>query len=95
MAERKMTLRQAAKIAGVSASTIDDWRSGTTPADYIGVRNLANELGISFEFLLTGQKPIANHQIMSIAEAFQDGGALFDGYAKITIQRLIPRKKDL
>jgi hypothetical protein len=29
----------------------------------------------------------------SIAEVFDDGGELFDGYAKITIQRLIPRTK--
>lgn len=86
-----MTVRQAAKIAGVSSSTIDDWRSGTIPADYLAVRSLANEFGISFEFLLTGEKPITSTQPMSIAEAFQDGGALFDGYAKISIQRLIPR----
>lgn len=94
MTERGLTIRRAAEIADISDSTIDDWRNGATPADYLAVKRLAAHLGVSLSFILTGEdetqaKPYAT----SITEVFEDGGSLFDGYAKITIQRLIPRTK--
>lgn len=94
MKERELTLRDAANIAGVSASTIDDWKSGTSPADYMAVKKLANEFGVSLSFLLTGEEDNENtFKSPTLTEVFEDGGSLFDGYAKITIQRLVPRKK--
>ena len=54
-----------------------------------------NWLGVSFSFLLTGENDQKNpNELPSVTEVFADGGALFDGFAKITIQRLIPRKKE-
>lgn len=95
MTEKKMTLRQAATIAGVAPSTIDDWRAGALPEDYAAVKRLAKGLGVGLSFILTGEDDLqdSNH-LPSVTELFDDGGALFDGYAKITIQRLIPRKKE-
>jgi transcriptional regulator with XRE-family HTH domain len=94
MKEKNLTMREVAKIAGVSASTINDWQSGSTPENYMAVKKLAKEFGVSFSFLLTGEdeSAVKNH-LPSVTEVFDDGGALFDGYAKITIQRLIPRNK--
>ncbi|MBC7456949.1 MAG: helix-turn-helix transcriptional regulator [Bdellovibrionaceae bacterium] len=95
MKERGLTMREVAKIAGVSPSTVNDWQSGSTPENYLAVKKLAKELGVSFSFLLTGEEEaVSKNQLPSITEVFDDGGALFDGYAKITIQRLVPRKKD-
>lgn len=95
MTERKMTIRQAAVIAGVAPSTIDDWRAGALPEDYSAVKRLATEFSVSLSFILTGEEDLKEaNQLPSIAEVFDDGGAIFDGYAKITIQRLIPRKKE-
>lgn len=93
MREQGLTIRKTAQMAGVSPSTIDDWRSGAMPADYLSVQKLATALGVSFEFLLTGKHPVETKNILSVTEVFEDGGALFDGYAKITIQRLVPRGK--
>ena len=94
MEEHKITIRQAASIAGVAHSTIDDWRGGALPEDYSAVKKLAVKFGVSLSFILTGEDDVHNfNQQPSIAEVFDDGGELFDGYAKITIQRLIPRKK--
>ena len=91
--EKKLTIRELAKLAGVSPSTINDWQSGTSPENYIAVKNLAKALNVSFSFLLTGEyDEIDQTKPASIAEVFTDGGALFDGYAKITIQRLLPKK---
>lgn len=95
MAEKKMTIRQAATLAGVAPSTIDDWRAGALPEDYSAVKRLAKGLGVSLSFILTGEDESRERgQLPAITEVFEDGGALFDGYAKITIQRLIPRKKE-
>ncbi|MGZ3775305.1 MAG: helix-turn-helix domain-containing protein [Bdellovibrio sp.] len=94
MSEKKMTLRQASAIAGVATSTINDWRSGALPTDYAAVKKLANALGVSLSFILTGEEETRRPESLpTIAEVFDDGGAIFDGYAKITIQRLIPRNK--
>lgn len=94
MAEQKITVRKAAEFAGVSSSTVDDWRAGALPEDYSAVKRLSVALGVSFSFLLTGEEDSRNDlQVPAIAEVFEDGGALFDGYAKVTIQRLIARKK--
>ncbi len=91
--EKSLTIRQLAKMAGVSPSTINDWQSGSSPENYIAVKKLADQLGIGFSFLLTGEDDKKNkNQLASVTEVFEDGGALFDGYAKITIQRLLPRK---
>lgn len=94
MKEKGISIRQAADIAGVASSTIDDWRAGALPENYLAVKKLAKGLGVSLSFILTGEDETrdVNH-LPSVAEVFDDGGALFDGYAKITIQRLVPRKK--
>lgn len=95
MAEKNMSVRAAANIAKVGASTIDNWRAGALPEDYSAVKRIAKGLGVSLSFILTGEDEIRDvGQLTSITEVFDDGGALFDGYAKITIQRLIPRKKE-
>jgi len=93
MKERGLTMREVAKMAGISPSTVNDWQSGSTPENYLAVKKLAKELGVSFSFLLTGEEETTSkNHLPSITEVFDDGGALFDGYAKITIQRLVPRK---
>lgn len=94
MTEKKMSVRLAAEAAGVGVSTVDNWRAGALPEDYVAVKRLAKSLGVSLSFILTGEDEIRDvNQLASVTEVFDDGGALFDGYAKITIQRLLPRKK--
>ena len=92
--EQQMGVREAARIAGVSPSTITNWTSGVAPDNYMAVKKLAKELGVSFSFLLTGEDD-ARTEIgpPSIHEVFEEGDDIFDGIAKITITRLIPRSK--
>lgn len=94
MKERGITLKEAASIAGVSQSTISDWRSGTSPEDYMAVQELANYLGVSLSFILTGKEDSVGGKPASVIEVFEEDNVVFDGYAKITIQKLIPRKKE-
>ena len=92
MKEKKITVREAANIAGVAKSTIDNWRSGAMPEDFLAVKKLAKALNVSFSFLLTGQDEDSELS-PSITQVFEDGPDFFEGYAHITIKRLIPRKK--
>lgn len=92
MNEKNIGVREAARIAEVGPSTIVSWRGGALPEDYRAVKKLAAALGTTLGFLLTGEddsRPSASPVL--VAEVFNDGGTLFDGYAKITIQRLVPR----
>jgi transcriptional regulator with XRE-family HTH domain len=92
LAEKEVGIREAARMAGVGPSTIMSWKSGATPEDYVAVKRLANALGTTLCFMLTGEHE-SSHGGIAIAEVFEDGGNLFDGYAKVTIQNLIPRSK--
>jgi transcriptional regulator with XRE-family HTH domain len=92
MEERKVGVRDLAQRVGCSPATISDWRQGVTPSDFKLVRRIAEELGVTLSFLLTGEddaRPAGAEP--TVAEVFEDGGSLYDGYARISIQRLIPR----
>ncbi|MBI3555224.1 MAG: hypothetical protein HY074_03035 [Deltaproteobacteria bacterium] len=95
MAEKEVGVREAARIAGVGPSTLVSWRAGALPEDYIAVRKLAHHFGVTLGYLLTGEDDTRPADgIPAISEVFQDGGILFDGYAKILVQRLVPKLND-
>jgi transcriptional regulator with XRE-family HTH domain len=91
MEEKQIGVREAAKHAGVAPSTVVSWRSGSLPEDFMAVKRLAKALNVSLSFLLTGEEDAKADGIPAIAQVFNDGGTMFDGYAKIHIQRLIPK----
>jgi len=92
MTRKKVSVRKAAVIAGVGSSTVNSWRSGSAPTDYLAVKRLAEHLGVSMAFLLTGEEDaVSLRSPPQIEEVFEDGGELFDGFAQISIRRLIPR----
>ncbi len=94
MDEKSIGVREASRLAGVGASTIMSWRSGALPEDYLAVKKLAEAMGTTMSFLLTGEDDAKPTGPPSITEVFDDGGEIFDGYAKITIQRLVPKLKN-
>jgi transcriptional regulator with XRE-family HTH domain len=94
MDEKGMSIREAAKIAGVGHSTISSWRSGASPDNFVAVMKLAKALGVTFSYLLTGIDESRPNNPPNVSEVFNEGDFLFDGFAKITIQRLIPKKQD-
>lgn len=93
MDEKEISIREAAKIAGVGHSTISSWRSGASPDNFIAIMKLAKGLGVTFSYLLTGEDDTRPDNPPSVSEVFSEGDFLFDGFAKITIQRLIPKEK--
>lgn len=93
MDEREVGIREAAKLAGVGPSTVMSWRSGSSPSDYLAVKRLAQALGVSLSFLLTGEEEVLERGQIHLTEIFDGGQVLFDGYARVRIESLIPRKK--
>lgn len=92
MEERNLGVREAARAAQVSPSTIVSWRSGSLPEDYVAVKRLAKHLGVSLSFILTGEDETRSEGVPAVSEVFEDGGVFFDGYARIRIERLVPKK---
>lgn len=91
MEERGVGVRAAAELARVAPSVIVSWRSGAYPEDFVAVKRLAKSLGVSLSFILTGEEDHGSPGHPSITQVFEYDGILFDGFAKITIERLLPR----
>ena len=53
--EKDIGIREASRLAGVGPSTIMSWKSGALPEDYMAVKRLAESLGTTMSFLLTGE----------------------------------------
>ena len=89
LAEKKISLRNAAKKAGVAPSVLSNWLNGSSPTDLMAVKKLADELQVSFTWLMTGQHETGH--LPNMSEMF-DEQTYFDGLARIRIDRLIPKK---
>jgi transcriptional regulator with XRE-family HTH domain len=89
MTERNLTVRKVAELAEVKPTTVSNWLDGKNPHDLKAVDRLAKSLGISFKGLLLGE-PETVGSVQNISELYQEQD-FFDGLAKISIKRLIPR----
>lgn len=90
MADRHLTVRAVAEMAGVSGSVVQGWLSKSVPHDLEAVSKLAQALGMSFKGLLLGQQETMT-KATTLEELFQEQD-FFEGICKINIKRLIPRK---
>ena len=89
MTQRKRSIADVGRMAGVSKSVAADWLSGTTPADLMAVKRLADELGVSLSFLVSGEPDKAAQP--TIEDVLKEGD-LVEGIFKISLQRLLPKK---
>lgn len=90
--EKNLSNRAAAKMISIAPSVLDAWiRLGSSPADLKLVKMLADKLDVDFCWLLTGERDTKKGTV-SIAEVFQEL-PYFDGYARIRIDRLMPRAR--
>ena len=63
----------------------------TILTDLMLIKNLSEQLGVGFSWLLTGTRE-KGLSAPSVSELF-DEQLYFDGYARIRIDRLVPRKE--
>lgn len=54
--EKGLNESRLAKLTGISASTIANYRNGKTKPDKIKLKTLCDELGVSLEWMLTGEE---------------------------------------
>lgn len=88
--EQGLTIKRASEIAKTSPSVVQGWKDGATPSETVSnLKILCNHYGYSLSFALTGEQddiqdsdPLRNY--------IED--ELFDGYARIKIMKLIPKK---
>lgn len=88
--EKHLSLRKAATIAGVPASTADSWSAGRSPSDLKAVKRLCDHLQVSFTWLLTGEEDKV--PAIDLQSVFESPSSLFDGFLKVKIERMVPRK---
>ena len=90
--EKNISMREAARITGVPASTLASWIRGSHRAsDYDALVKLAHHLGVGLSFLLTGTHESPTHARPKLTEIFESNGIVFDGYLKIRIEHMVPR----
>ena len=91
LADKGINQRTAAKMAGVSVSTINDWTAGATPKNLSNVAVLAKQLGVSFEFLCLGTTPSKAAEDISTDELFEEVGGSIEGIYRIVATKLVRR----
>lgn len=91
--ENKLTIRQAAAIAGIPSSVFAGWEKGASPSlDSIpGLKCFCDHFKVSLSFALTGQLD-ATMNSEGIDGVFHEQ-EFFDGYARIRIMRLLPKSE--
>lgn len=93
MSERGVTLREAAEAAGTPTSTLHRWRQGSPGGDYSALKKLAVHLGVTLDYLLTGDMEESSDDLVKAAltDGLEQGGVLFDGLLEVRIRRVIRR----
>jgi len=91
IAERALSVRMIAEMAGVGVSVAQGWIQGVTPHDLQAVARLAQALGIGFKALLLGETE-TTVKPTSFAEVFEESD-LIDAICKVKITKLALRKE--
>jgi transcriptional regulator with XRE-family HTH domain len=71
LAERGVTMRGAAEVAGVNHSVVNDWLAGSQPSDPMAVLRLCRALKCDYQWLMTGTHPEATVKEMALNEIFE------------------------
>ncbi len=92
MRDRGLKLADIAKMAGVSVSVAGDWTADVFPSDMNKVKTLADQLGISFTYLVTGQSEERKFKnSFQLVEMLTEGEPI-EGFYKISVQKLNANK---
>ncbi len=84
--DQGMTTKALASLCGVSVATIHSWANGGYPAESVhALKKLSNHFGKSLAAALCGEEDISQLDIL-------EKSLVFDGYLKVKIERVIPKK---
>ncbi len=86
--KKRMSAQALANATEIPASTIKAWLGGNAPRNLDDVRTVAQNLGVSFEYLVFGEDPDAG---AVLANALLE--QVFDGYLKVKVERVVKAHK--
>lgn len=88
-----MSLRTLAEKADLSGpALVSSWEGGTSPEDYQAVKRIAEVLGVSFSYLMTGEDDrVVGKAPLTLDQLFIEGNKL-SGIYKIELTQLIPTR---
>jgi transcriptional regulator with XRE-family HTH domain len=92
LADRDLTLSDAANRAGIPKSTLNNWSNGTMPTDFEAIDRLAVVLGTDLPHLLLGRAPRSKAAAVTVNDLYVEGEAIFNGLCRLTITPLVARK---
>jgi transcriptional regulator with XRE-family HTH domain len=92
LAERDLTLSDAATKAGIPKSTLHNWTQGSTPSDFEALDRLSLVLGTDLPHLLLGRAARSKTSPVTIDDLYVPGEAIFSGLCRLTITPLVARK---
>lgn len=84
LAEKELSEKHAAKEIGVAGSVLNGWCQNAVPRDYKAVKRLADLLGVSLSFLLTGE-PEAT---LNLEELVKGRDVVLDGYYHVSVKKI-------
>lgn len=87
--ERNLTARSAARAIDCPQSTLAGWLHGATPTNFKGLKRLAEHLGVSFTYLLTGELD----EPVSPVELLEPDGPPLEGLFDVKLRKVVPRPK--
>lgn len=86
--------KEVAAIGDVSSSTLATWLAGATPSDFSSVQKIADHFDVTTAWILTGKEDKTSGKgSPTVAEALAPAGFLYSGFARITIEKLVPRNE--
>ena len=88
MKKEGMSIRAAAKMAEVPASTLSGWTANTLPSDFKAVKRLSEHLGVSLTYLLTGEEDTLRGNIQFIPENKKE--EVYSGLLEVSIKKVRP-----
>ncbi len=91
--ENRITQRELAKVAGVSASTLNAWLSGGSVTDMEAVMRISEQFNFSFSLLLTGREDKKTEKKNILNELFDYESVSFNGIYEISARKLVPKKE--
>ncbi len=90
--ENRITQRDLAKVAGVSASTLNAWLSGSAVTDMDAVMKICDKFDCSFSWLLTGKEDKKTEKKNILNDLFDYESVSFNGLYEISARKLVPKK---
>lgn len=89
MKGKELTAKHLAEQVGISPSVLSGWLQGQSPRDFEKAARLAEVLGVSLSYLLTGKPERTLSSSQTLAELVEGRETVLEGFLEVSIKRII------